>query len=73
VLSRIGKPVDSRILEELTKKFEDFRRANEEDGLRPDEFDAFPPTRRTLRQFIAACHDLDGIVRDVLIPNPDSA
>jgi transaldolase len=73
VLSRIGKPVDSRILEELTKKFADFRRANEEDGLRPDEFDAFPPTRRTLRQFIAACHDLDGIVRDVLIPNPDSA
>jgi len=73
VLSRIGKPVDSRILEELTKKFADFRRANEEDGLRPDEFDAFPPTRRTLRQFIAACHDLDGIVRDVLMPNPDSA
>jgi transaldolase len=73
VLSRIGKPVDSRILEELTKKFADFRRANEEDGLRPDEFDAFPPTHRTLRQFIAACHDLDGIVRDVLIPNPDSA
>ena len=36
-----------------------------------EEFDTFPPTRRTLRQFIAACHDLDGIVRDVMIPNPD--
>jgi transaldolase len=73
VQSRIDKPVESRILEELTKKFADFRHANEEEGLRPDEFDAFPPTRRTLRQFIAACHDLDGIVRDVLIPNPDAA
>jgi len=72
VQSRIDKPVETRILEELTKKFADFRRANEENGLRPDEFDAFPPTRRTLRQFIAACHDLDGMVRDVLIPNPDS-
>jgi hypothetical protein len=24
-----------------------------------------------LRQFVAACHDLDGVVRDFLIPNPD--
>jgi len=73
VLPRIDKPVEPRILEELNKKFGDFRRANEEGGLRIDEFDAFPPTRRTLRQFIAACHDLDGIVRDILIPSPDAA
>ncbi len=31
------------------------------------------PTRRMLHQFIAACHDLDGIIRDVLLPNPDVA
>jgi transaldolase len=36
-----------------------------------EEFDSFAPTRRTLRQFIAACHELDGLVRDVMIPNPD--
>jgi transaldolase len=71
VLPRIDKPVDPRIVEELNKKFPDFRRANEEDGLAIEEFDIFPPTRRTLRQFIAACHDLDGVVRDILIPNPD--
>jgi len=47
------------------------RRASTENGLTVEEFDTFPPTRRTLRQFIAACHDLDGIVRDVMIPNPD--
>jgi transaldolase len=73
VRSRIDKPVESRVLEELTRKLSDFRRANEEGGLSIDQFDSFPATRRTLRQFIAACHDLDGAVRDVLIPNPDVA
>ena len=73
VLPRIDNPVEPRILEELNKKFTDFRRAYEEGGLRIDEFDAFPATRRTLRQFISACHDLDGVVRDILIPNPDVA
>jgi len=73
VLPRIEKSVESRIVEELNKKFADFRRANEEGGLMLDEFDAFPPTRRTLRQFIAACHDLDGVVRDIMLPNPDVA
>ncbi|MGB7846652.1 MAG: transaldolase family protein [Candidatus Acidiferrum sp.] len=73
VQPRIDKPVESRIVEELDRKFADFRRANEEGGLSVDEFDAFPSTRRTLRQFIAACHDLDGVIRDVLIPNPDVA
>jgi transaldolase len=72
VQSRIDKPVEPRVVEELNRKFADFRRAYEEDGLRIDEFDAFPSTRRTLRQFIAACHDLDGVVRDILIPNPDA-
>ena len=72
IVSRIEKPVEPRMVEELNKKFADFRRANEEDGLKIEEFDAFPPTRRTLRQFIVACHDLDGVVRDILIPNPDA-
>jgi transaldolase len=71
VLPRIDKPVEPRIVEELHKKFADFRRANEEGGLAIDDFDYFPPTRRTLRQFIAACYDLDEIVRDIMIPNPD--
>jgi transaldolase len=71
VQSRIDKPVEPAIVEELSKKFLDFRRASTEGGLAIDEFDNFPPTRRTLRQFIAACHDLDGLVRDVMLPNPD--
>jgi transaldolase len=70
---RIDQPVRPEIVEALTKKFADFRRANTPDGLSIQEFDSFGPTRRTLRQFITACHDLDAVVRDVLIPNPDTA
>jgi transaldolase len=73
VRSRIEDPVDPRMVRELSKKFPDFRRAYAEDGLRIDEFDFFPPTRRTLRQFIAACHDLDELVRNVMVPDPDLA
>jgi transaldolase len=71
VRSRIDKPVQPGIVDELSKKFLDFRRASTEGGLSVEEFDSFAPTRRTLRQFIAACHELDGLVRDVMLPNPD--
>jgi len=71
--SRIDDPVPPKMVEELSRKFADFRRAYTEDGLSIEDFDSFGPTRRTLRQFIAACHDLDGLVRDILLPNPDSA
>jgi transaldolase len=73
VRSRIGEPVRAEIVEELSRKFADFRRAHAEGGLSIAEFDSFGATRRTLRQFIGACHDLDGVVRDILIPNPDAA
>jgi len=72
VRNRIDSPVDSKMVEELTRKFPDFRRAYTEGGISLEEFDSFGPTRRTLRQFISACHDLDGVVRDFLIPNPDT-
>ncbi|MGA9800742.1 MAG: transaldolase family protein [Terriglobales bacterium] len=71
VRARIDNPVDRRIVEELSRKFADFRRAYNEGGLSVEEFDSFGPSRRTLRQFIAACSDLDALVRDVMIPNPD--
>jgi transaldolase len=70
---RIDKPVDPKIVEELLRKFPDFRSAYSEGGLSLDGFDSFAPTRRTLRQFITACHDLDGLVRDFMLPNPDGA
>ena len=73
VRNRINEPVREEIENELSKKFEDYRRASTENGLSLAEFDSFGPTRRTLRQFITACHDLDAVVRDVLIPDPDVA
>lgn len=73
VCSRINKPVEARIVEELSRKLPDFGRAHTEGGIPVEEFDSFGATRRTLRQFITACHDLDALVRDVMLPNPDVA
>ena len=70
VVSRIGNPVEPDILAQLMK-FEDFRRSYDENGLSLAEFDTFPATRRTLRQFVTACHDLDAQIREIMIPNPD--
>jgi len=71
VVPRMDDPVDERILDQLLAHFEDFRRAYSEDGISVEEFDGFGATRRTLRQFIAAVADLDALVRDVMIPDPD--
>ena len=73
VVPRIDHPVEPRMVDELAKRFVDFRRAYSEDGLSVAEFDSFGPTRRTLRQFIAATAELDSLVRDVMIPDPDKA
>lgn len=71
VLPRIENPVDPTIVKALLDNFDDFRRAYTENGLLLDQFDTFPATRRTLRQFIGACHELNAKIRDVMIPNPD--
>ena len=31
----------------------------------------FGPTARTLRSFIASYRELEGVVRDFMLPNPD--
>jgi len=72
VVPRIDRPVAGEIVEELGRKFGDFRRAYTENGIAVAEFDLFGPTRRTLRQFVTACHDLDSVVRDIMLPNPDA-
>jgi transaldolase len=71
VVPRIDKPVSPEIVDELLLRFPDFQRAYNENGLIQEEFDAFPPARRTLRQFIAACHELPAVIRDQMLPNPD--
>jgi transaldolase len=71
IVSRIDDAVDPDIVDELSAKFSDFRAAYTERGLSVEQFDSYPPTRRTLRQFITASHELDGMVRDIMLPDPD--
>jgi transaldolase len=71
VRPRMDDPVDPAIVGELSRHYPDFVRALEPDGLAVREFDAFPPTARTLRAFIASYHDLLHQVTDAMIPNPD--
>lgn len=68
---RIDDDVSPAITAGLMEKFPDFRKASDPDGLAPEAFDGFGATRRTLRQFLAACADLELLVRDTLIPSPD--
>ncbi len=72
VIPRIDRPVRPEIVAELLKKFPDFKRAYNENGLTVSEFDNFGPTVRTLRQFLQACNELSARVRDRMLPNPDS-
>jgi transaldolase len=69
IVPRIDAPVDPSILAGL-EKLEDFRRAYQEGAMPVEEFDRFPPTVRTLRQFTAACHDLEKLVRDLMLVEP---
>jgi transaldolase len=71
VVSRIDTPVDPSVVGDLYRRFADFRRAYDEKALSVDEFDMYAPTRRTLRQFLAAGGELSQLIRDVMLPNPD--
>ena len=67
VENRMDNPVDPVIISELEKKYADFRRAYDENGMRVEEFDGFGATVRTLRQFIQATSDLIALVRDIML------
>jgi len=70
-LHRLDEPVDPRIVEDLYDNFGEFRKAYDADGLTPVEFDTYGATVRTLRQFLQATNDLELLVRDVVLPDPD--
>jgi transaldolase len=70
-VNRIDVPVDPHIIDDLQHRIPDFVRAYEPDGMVPAEFEAFGATARTLRGFVASYHDLQGVVRDIILPNPD--
>jgi transaldolase len=72
VVSRMDRPVDPGIVNELLNKFNDFRRAYEIDGLTTDAFNSFGPTVKTLRQFIGGYESLAATIRDIMLPDPDT-
>ncbi len=72
VVPRIDTPVEAAIVGDLHRRFGDFRLAYDEHALSVDEFDGYPPTRRTLRQFLAAGAELNQLIRDVMLPSPDA-
>ncbi len=71
VKERMHLPVAPEIIDELYSMVPDFRRAYDENGMSVAEFDTFGATARTLRVFCEHYHELQGIVRDAMIPNPD--
>jgi transaldolase len=71
VRPRMDDPIVPDVLNELRRRFPDFVRAYEPEGLTPAEFDTFGPSARTLRAFIGSYHELLHQVGDALIPNPD--
>jgi transaldolase len=73
VVARMDDPVPKEIVAELYRKFADFRRAYDPEGMAIGEFDSYGATVRTLRGFIASYQDLVATIRDLMLPNPDVA
>jgi transaldolase len=71
IKNRIDDPVDPEIIAELEKKFPDFCRAYDEKGMKPEEFETFGATRRTLLSFLGGFADLLSVIRGIMIENPD--
>ena len=70
VKARIDDPVDPAIVDDLYRKFGEFRKAYDEDGLPVPEFDRYGATVRTLRSFIEAYRELTSVVRNSMLPPP---
>jgi transaldolase len=71
VKNRIDDPVDPAIIAELEKKFVEFRKAYDENGMKTEEFELFGSTRRTLLGFLAGYDDLIVLIRKIMISDPD--
>ena len=66
----IEDEVDPAVIESLRTRVPDFDRAYDERGLAVEDFERFGATVRTMREFLEADAQLDGLVRDVLLPPP---
>jgi len=71
VKPRMDIPVDPKIVEELSKKFVEFKKSYDEDGMKVEDFDNYGATRRTLISFLKGYDELIQTIRNMMIPNPD--
>lgn len=71
VKDRMFNPVNPTILSEMLTKIPDFRMAYEVDGMTLEQFDTYGATVRTLRGFVASYHEVQGVIREIMLPNPD--
>jgi transaldolase len=71
VKERMQNPVDVVILNEMLTKIPDFRKAYEPNGMTIKDFDTYGATVRTLRGFVSSYHEVQGVIRDIMLPNPD--
>jgi transaldolase len=71
VKNRMDNAVEPEIINTLLEQFVEFRKAYNEKGLLPAEFNGYGATVRTLRSFISSTHEFMGLVRDFMLPNPD--
>jgi transaldolase len=65
--NRMDRPVDPAIISELEKKFQDFRRAYDENGMQPTEFDHYGATIATLRQFCQATTKVIAKIQEIML------
>ena len=70
-LNSVNEPIDSRILDPMLNQIPEFRKMYDANGLKVEEFTNFGATLRTLRGFLQSVNDLESLVRDVTVPNPD--
>ena len=67
VENRMDTPVDPKLVAQLQKHFPDFTRAYEPDGMKPEEFEGYGATNRTLKQFLSGYDKMLGIVRSIMV------
>jgi transaldolase len=65
--NRMDTPVNPEIIAELERKFLDFRRAYDENGMKPVEFDSYGATVATLRQFCQATTKVIAKIQDMML------
>lgn len=67
VRPRIDDPVPSPIVDTLYQEFSEFRKAYDEDGMKPKDFIHFGASIHTLKQFVGGYHDLLAFIRDRML------